>query len=199
MPPAAAGRWWHLGILIWDPIWAPIWTDPTWADAILQLCTVLFSSPMPSHRRQWPWRRVGGGCEAGWLLRPTPFLLRPAAWGPAGVLTNGGGPRVPTRARTKICLTPVLFDLAGVSGSGRLRRRSRMDVMPRDCWIGWYSVATHGAARSSASVATMGKSMVKSEAEKVIEAEIWRTSNGVRSICIEEELAWCFMNWSSGM
>ena len=74
-----------------------------------------------------------------------------------------------------------------------------MDVMPRDCWIGWYSVATHGAARSSASVATMGKSMVKSEAEKVIEAEIGRTSNDVRSICIEEELAWCFMTWSSGM
>ena len=66
----------------------------------------------------------------------------------------------------------VLFDLGGVSGFGRLRRRSRMDVMPRDCWIGWYSVATHGAARSSASVTTMGKSMVKSEAEKVIEGEI---------------------------
>ena len=36
----------------------------------------------------------------------------------------------------------------------------------------WDSVAMHGPARSSASVATMGKSIVKSEGEMVIEGEI---------------------------
>ena len=44
--------------------------------------------------------------------------------------------------------------------------------MPGDCWIGWDSVAPEGAARSSVSVAIMGKSMVKSDAEKVMESEI---------------------------
>ena len=86
-------------------------------------------------------------------------------------MNKGGGPRVSHRARTKICLIYVLFDLAGVSSSGRLHRRTPMG----DAWRlldRWDSVAMHGAARSSASVATMGKSMVKSEAEKVIEGEI---------------------------
>ena len=50
-----------------------------------------------------------------------------AAWGPAAV-NKGGGSGVPIRARKKICLTFVLFDLAGVSGSGRLRRRTPMGV-----------------------------------------------------------------------
>ena len=44
--------------------------------------------------------------------------------------------------------------------------------MPRDCWIGWDSVAPEEPAQSSASVSIMGKSMVKSEAEYVMEAEI---------------------------
>ena len=44
--------------------------------------------------------------------------------------------------------------------------------MPGVCWIGWDSVATEGVARSSASVAIMGKSMVKSEVENVMKAKI---------------------------
>ena len=50
-----------------------------------------------------------------------------AAWGPAA-MNKGGGPRVPNCARKKICLTFVLFDLAGVSGFGRLRGRIPMGV-----------------------------------------------------------------------
>ena len=44
--------------------------------------------------------------------------------------------------------------------------------MPGDCWIGWDSVATQGAAQNSTSVAIMGKSMVKLEVENVMKAEI---------------------------
>src|SRR3954471_8833350 len=33
------------------------------------------------------------------------------------------GPRVPNRVKKKICLTYVIFDLARMSGFGRLRRR----------------------------------------------------------------------------
>jgi hypothetical protein len=40
------------------------------------------------------------------------------------VMNKGGGPRVPTRAKTIICRMPILNDLAGVLCYRRLRRRT---------------------------------------------------------------------------
>jgi hypothetical protein len=42
--------------------------------------------------------------------------------------------------KTKICLMSVFIDSVEVSSSGRLCQRTPLDDMPRDCWIGWYSV-----------------------------------------------------------
>jgi hypothetical protein len=58
---------------------------------------------------------------------------------------KGGGPRVPTYAKTKICLLSAPINLTG----GVVFRKappanSTRRFMPRDCWIGWDSVVrTH--------------------------------------------------------
>jgi hypothetical protein len=39
-----------------------------------------------------------------------------------------------------VSLKHTFFDLVRVLISGRLYRRTPMDDMPRDCWMGWYSV-----------------------------------------------------------
>jgi hypothetical protein len=55
---------------------------------------------------------------------------------------KGGGPRVPTYGKTKICRLSALIDLAGVSCSRRLRRQTLLSdsCLEIYCWIGWNSV-----------------------------------------------------------
>src|ERR1041384_6734524 len=113
----------------------------------------------------------------------------------------GAGPRGASGfsfATTKNYRAPVLFDLARVSGFGRLRRRSPTGVH------GYRLLDQVVFGRVEKNdvklyfVAIMGKSMVKSEGECHGSCDR-RAGNGVRSIYVDEELPRSLKNRGSSM
>ena len=84
-------------------------------------------------------------------------------------------------------------------------------LMPGDCWIGWYSIvrtrvfsltvwfqSERFEALLAVNIMEHAFSFHGAGGECHVSRDL-RTSNGGSNLSGDEELAWCFMTWSSGM